>query len=140
MRIFKIVFVINCCIYLNSFSFDLCLFDVGLIVFVLKCFIFYDDISLFEVKIICEYFFIGFCLYLMLCNFKLDWLCDLFCFVLYGLMYVYYIVYCLLNKFLVLVKLKLLWILDNFLYFFVEIVFILCRYFVDGRLLFFFLC
>ena len=45
MRTSKIVFVINCCTYLNGLSFDSRLSDAGLTVPVLKCLIFHDDIT-----------------------------------------------------------------------------------------------
>ena len=139
MRTSKIVFVINCCTYLNGLSFDSRLSDAGLTVPVLKCLIFHDDISLFEAKTTCEHFPTGPRPHLTSRNFKSDWSRDSFRLVSHGLTHVYHTVYCLSNKSLVSAKSKLLWILDNFSYFPVEIVPILRRHLADGRLLFLFL-
>lgn len=72
MRTSKIVFVINCCTYLNSLSFDSRLSDAGLTVPVLKCLIFHDDIGLFEAKTTCEHFPTGPRPHLTSRNFKSD--------------------------------------------------------------------
>ena len=72
MRTSKIVFVINCCTYLNGLRFDSRLSDTGLTVPVLKCLIFHDDISLFEAKTTFEHFPTGPRPHLTSRNFKSD--------------------------------------------------------------------